>query len=57
MKLFFLVTIAHTITQIDNSNTTVLFWVSAVVWLGIVGYLVMLHVRIKKLEKKYNEKK
>jgi len=57
MKLLFLVTIAQTITQTDTSTTTVLFWVSAVVWLGIVCYLVMLHIKVKKLEKRLNEKK
>lgn len=57
MKLLFLVTIAHAITQTDKSTTTVLFWVSAVVWLGIVCYLVMLHAKVKRLEKRLNEKK
>ncbi len=56
MKLLFLVTIAQTITQ-NNSNTLVLFWVSAVVWIGIVCYLVLLYTKVKKLEKRINEKK
>ena len=57
MKLLFMVTIAQTITQIEKGSTTVLFWVSAVVWIGIVCYLLLLHNRIKKLEKRLNEKK
>lgn len=56
MKLFFTVTIAHIITQTEGS-TTVLFWVSAVVWGGIVCYLILLYRKVKKLEKRINEKK
>ena len=56
MKAFLPVTIAHSIANVDN-HTTVLFVVSAVVWLGIVGYLVLLHTKVKKLEKRLNEKK
>ncbi|MEJ5361371.1 MAG: CcmD family protein [Spirochaetota bacterium] len=57
MKLLFMVTIAQNITQIEKGSTTVLLWVSAVVWIGIVCYLLLLHNRIKKLEKRLNEKK
>ncbi|HOJ29205.1 MAG: CcmD family protein [Spirochaetes bacterium] len=57
MKLLFMVTIAQNITQIEKSPTTVLFWVSAVVWIGIVCYLLLLHNKVKKLEKRLNEKK
>jgi CcmD family protein len=57
MKLFFMVTIAHIMTQTEKSGTTVLFWVSAVVWIGIVCYCMLLHSKVKKLEKRLNEKK
>ncbi|MCX8123959.1 MAG: CcmD family protein [Spirochaetes bacterium] len=55
MKNFYLVTIAHAITGIEQ--TTVLFTVSVVVWLGIVCYLILLHTKVNKLEKRLNEKK
>jgi|YNPMSStandDraft_1061717.scaffolds.fasta_scaffold21264_3 CcmD family protein len=57
MKLFFMVTIAHIMTQTEKGGTTVLFWVSAVVWIGIVCYCMLLHSKVKKLEKRLNEKK
>jgi CcmD family protein len=57
MKLSLIVTIAQNITQIQKDSTTVLFWVSAVVWIGIVCYLLLLHNKVKKVEKKLNEKK
>jgi len=57
MKLSLMVTIAQNITQIQKDSTTVLFWVSAVVWIGIVCYLILLHNKVKRLEKRLNEKK
>ncbi|MEW6525155.1 MAG: CcmD family protein [Spirochaetota bacterium] len=57
MKLSLMVTIAQNITQIQKDSTTVLFWVSAVVWVGIVCYLILLHNKVKRLEKRLNEKK
>jgi len=57
MKLAFMVTIAHIMTQTEKGGTTVLFWVSAVVWIGIVCYCMLLHSKVKKLEKRLNEKK
>ena len=56
MKIFSLVTISYFITQIETHGT-LLFTVSAIVWIGIVCYLILLHTKIKKLEKRVHEKK
>ncbi len=56
MKIFSLVTISRFITQIET-HTNLLFTVSAVVWVGIVCYLILLHTKVKKLEKRLHEKK
>ncbi|MGQ9843300.1 MAG: CcmD family protein [Spirochaetota bacterium] len=57
MKLSLMVTITHIMAQTGNGSTTVLFWVSAVVWIGIVFYCILLHNKVKMLEKRLNEKK
>ncbi|HOF14181.1 MAG TPA: CcmD family protein [Spirochaetota bacterium] len=57
MKLYAIVTAMHFLAQTDSNYSKTLFWVSAVVWCGIVCYLVVLHRKIKQLEKRVNGKK
>ena len=57
MKLYAIVTAMQFLTQTDSNYSKTLFWVSAVVWCGIVCYLVVLHRKIKQLEKRINGKK